>query len=265
MGINYALSAVASIAVSFGSSFSYTIGVYKDLIYSWDERSEKENAETLDWLMHKIITHDLSNILNDEQEEMLTEALPVVLWFALNYASYDYEQHGFLHLEDDGMWGVGTFINNASTIISYHYPEVNAAWVRSYDSYYENDTQAYILDTSKVVYDEPVGLYIPSTKKLNISGENGSSLFYSVDGGNTWKLYSKEVTLEQTPENILCFSIYRGVKSEVKEVPTNPLTGSLLGGGKIWFLLIGSAFIVGMSVVGIEISRKKKKEEAENN
>ena len=265
MDINYALSAVASIAVSFGSSFSYTIGVYKDLIYSWDERSEKENAETLDWLMHKIITHDLSNILNDEQEEMLTEALPVVLWFALNYASYDYEQHGFLHLKDDGMWGVGTFINNASTIISYHYPEVNAAWVRSYDSYYENDTQAYTLDTSKVVYDEPVGLYIPSTKKLNISGENGSSLFYSVDGGNTWKLYSKEVTLEQTPEKILCFSIYRGVKSEVKEVPTNPLTGSLLGGGKIWFLLIGSAFIVGMSVVGIEISRKKKKEEAENN
>ena len=88
---------------------------------------------------------------------------------------------------------------------------------------------------------------------------------FAIGSGNTWKLYSKEVTLEQTPENILCFSIYRGVKSEVKEVPTNPLTGSLLGGGKIWFLLIGSAFIVGMSVVGIEISRKKKKEEAENN
>ena len=52
------------------------------------------------------------------------------------------------------------------------------------------------------------------------------------------------------------------IEYDVVLLKTNPLTGSLLGGGKIWFLLIGSAFIVGMSVVGIEISRKKKKEEA---
>jgi LPXTG-motif cell wall-anchored protein len=104
-----------------------------------------------------------------------------------------------------------------------------------------------------------------SAKKLTISGQDGSSLFYSVDGGITWKLYSKEVTLEQTPEKILCFSIYRGVKSEVKEISTEPLTGSLIGDGSIWFLIVGAAFVVGMGVVGIGISRKKKKEEAENN
>jgi F0F1-type ATP synthase assembly protein I len=43
------------------------------------------------------------------------------------------------------------------------------------------------------------------------------------------------------------------------------LTGSLIGDGSIWFLIVGAAFIVGMGVVVIGISRKKKKEEAEKN
>ena len=72
----------------------------------------------------------------------VANALPVVIWFALNYASRDYNDTEY----DDGMWGVGTFVNNASYIISNHYQEVSMAWVRSYDSYYENDLQAYVID-----------------------------------------------------------------------------------------------------------------------
>ena len=92
----------------------------------------------------------------------------------------------------------------------------------------------------------------------------GDNEFYSVDGGNTWKYYEKSVVLEESPESIQCFSIYRGVKSEVKNVSMNGWAGSILGNGNFWFLLIGSAFIVGFCVVGIEMSRKKKKEEATN-
>jgi hypothetical protein len=81
-------------------------------------------------------------ILNEKQEEQLIESLPVLLWFVLNYASHDYQTQSIFN--DDGMWGVGTFINNASVIISNHYPELNAAWVRSYDSFYRGASDGVI-------------------------------------------------------------------------------------------------------------------------
>lgn len=236
------------------------------MLISWEKNAPKEKAANINWLIHKLLDSEngsktVWDVLDNEQEKAFAEALPVILWFALNFVAYDLRTN-FI---DASMWEIPIFVYNMSAIVSNHYQEVSVAWVRSYDSYYDNETQAYVLDTSKVVYDEPVGFYMDSAKKLTISGQDGSSIFYSVDGGNTWKLYSKEVTLEQTPEKILCFSIYRGVKSEVKEISTEPLTGSLLGDGSIWFLIAGSAVIVGMGVVGIGISRKKKKEEAENN
>ena len=257
---NYALAAVASVFVSFGTSFSYTIGVYADLIYSWDERTDSENAETLDWLMHKIAGPGLYSVLDDEQKEMLMEALPVVLWLALNYASADYEKNGFL-TTDDGMWGVGTFVNNASTIISYHYPELNAAWIRTYDDFYTNDLQAYTIDPDQLSYKDPEGYYSTATKQLSITGEAGASIFYSLDGGDSWILYTKEVAIEDAPEDIQYFSIYHGAKSEVKTVSMNPWnSGTILGNGNVWVLILGSAFVVAFCVVAIETGRKRKKE-----
>ena len=234
------------------------------LLISWELNSPKEKAANINWLIHKLLDSEnggktVWDVLDDEQKKALADALPVLIWFALNYVAYDLHTNAI----DAWMWEIPTFANNISAIVSNHYQEISVAWVRSYDKYYENETQAYMLDTSKVVYDDPVGLYATRTNTLTISGQDGSSIFYSVDGGNTWKYYDKPVVLEESPESIQCFSIYRGVKSEVKNVSMNGWAGSILGNGNFWFLLIGSAFIVGFCVVGIEMSRKKKKEEAE--
>ena len=110
----------------------------------------------------------------------------------------------------------------------------------------------------------PTGFFASASKTITLSAQEGSSIFYSVDGGNSWELYTKPVALEETPEQLLTFSIYRGAKSEVAEISLNGWSGSLLGDGNIWFLLIGAAFIVGFCVVGIEMGRKKKKEAEEN-
>jgi hypothetical protein len=257
---------IVPIFLDFLSAFEEISQIVDQLIISWEQNSPKEKADNINWLIHKLLDSEngsktVWDVLDDEQEKAFAEALPVILWFALNFAAYDLDTSSI----DAVMWEIPTFIYNMSAIASNHYQEVSVAWVRSCDSYYENETQAYVLDTSKVVYDEPVGFYMDSAKKLTISGQDGSSLFYSVDGGNTWKLYSKEVTLEQTPEKILCFSIYRGVKSEVKEISTEPLTGSLIGDGSIWFLIVGSVLIAGACVVGIKIGRKKKNGAVENN
>ena len=251
------------------TSFKDFMDIYNvadELLISWEEHGFKTQSTLINQLIHRLFDSEngektVWDVLDDEQEKAFAEALPVILWFALNYAAYDLDT-SFI---DASIWSIPTFINNMNSIVSNHYQEVSVAWVRSCDDYYDNDTQAYVLDASKVIYDEPAGQYVSSSKKLTLSGEDGSSLFYSVDGGSTWELYLKEVTLEQDPENILCFSVYRGVKSEVGEIPTDPLMGSLLGDGGFWFLLVGAAFMAGMCVVGIKTVRKKKKEAAENN
>jgi hypothetical protein len=72
-------------------------------------------------------------------------------------------------------------------------------------------------------------------------------------------LYTKSVSLNDKPEQIKTFSIYRGVKSDVVEISMNGWAGSLLGNGNVWFLIVGSAIIVGFCVAGIEVGRQRKK------
>jgi hypothetical protein len=238
------------------------LDLYDELINDWDERSELEKAQSINWLMHSLLDGKTYNnksvwdILTEEQGEALANALPVVIWFALNYASRDYNDTEY----DDGMWGVGTFVNNASYIISNHYQEVSMAWVRSYDSYYTNDLQAYVIDPGTVTQRDVEGSYIAKTGTLTLSGQDGASIFYSVDGGESWSWYNGPVSIDKSLKNVLSFSICRGAKSDVVEISMNPWSGSLLGNGNVWFLIIGAAFIVGASIVVIETNRKKKKQ-----
>jgi hypothetical protein len=261
------LGAIASFIYPIAKDLSHIFDMYDEIINDWDIRSELEKSNTVNMLMHALLDGSSANnsrvwdILTAEQAETVAQALPVVIWFALNYASRDYNDTD----DDDGMWGVGTFVNNASVIISNHYQEVSLAWVRSYDDFYNNDLQAYTLDTANIVNDAPTGSYASSTKTLTLTGQEGSSIFYSIDGGNSWSSYMAPVDFEETPDEILCFSIYRGVKSEVNEVSLNAWTGSILGGGNVWFLIAGAVLVVGACVAAVEINRKKKKAAASSN
>ena len=259
---------MANVNELLGSGIMDLINIYAELIYSWDRNFvEREKATYLYDAVYPLFgegtENSIRNVLTNEQADMLIDALPVALWFVLNYASCDYEKTSVLN--DDGMWGVGTFLNNMSTIVSYHYPELNAAWVRSYDDFYTNDLQAYTIDPDQLSYKDPEGYYSTATKQLSITGEAGASIFYSLDDGDSWILYTKEIAIEDAPEDIQYFSIYRGAKSEVKTVSMNPWSsGTILGNGNVWILIIGSAFIVAFCVVAIETGRKKKQETDEN-
>lgn len=246
----------------------YTVSeVYHLLIVDWDTHTEKRKSELINQIMHLIFDHrtqgqSVWDVLSDEEEKIIAEGLPVILWFALNLISKDYNTSD----GDDGMWGIPTFITNASAITANHYQEISIAWVRSNDSHYIRlyDYQPYTVDPSALDVQTPTGTYARATKTVTLSAQPGSSIFYSVDGGNTWKLYTKAVTLDSIPDQILCFSISHGVKSDVADISLNGWSGSLLGNGNIWFLLAGSAFIVGFCVITMEMSRKKKKETSED-
>ena len=258
--VNPIITAIITVAVaSVGANEIYDL-----LIDDWDTHSEAKKAEIINMVMHLLLDNrtdgkSVWDVLDEDQAKTIAEGLPVLLWFALNLVSGDNNTGE----GDDGMWGIPTFVSNISAITANHYQEVSIAWVRSNDSYYLTyaaDRQPYTFDTSKIEATKPTGTYARGTKTFTLSAKAGSSIFYSVDGGNTWSLYTKAVTLENVPDQILCFSIYRGVKSDVADISLNGWAGSLLGNGNIWFLLAGSAFIVGFCVVSVEMSRKKKKE-----
>lgn len=259
--VAYPIAAYTAAMMPFAMDVAKLVELYVNYIYDWDTYDSLKKAELIDWLMKKIFTTtggvSIWTVLTEEQADLVAEALPVVLWFVLNYASMDYNTGD----HDDGMWGVGTFINNMSSIVSNHYQEVSVAWVRSYDSYYANDLQAYMLDTSKIQNNSPTGEYKSGKNTLTLTDESGSSIFYSTDGGNTWELYTDTVSFAKTPQKVLYFSIYRGVKSPVYELFLGNWVGSLITNGSFWFIVAGGAILVGLGITLKVVSKKRRKAE----
>lgn len=236
---------------------------YWEILIRFNEHTLDWCADSIDDLLHKLLATNhygsVWEVLTTEQGENLAEALPVLIYFLGNYISEDHEKKSVL--SDDGMWGVGTFVFNMDRIIANHYQEITVAWVRSYDSNYTNphfcEYQAYRLDTSKT--ETPKGTFATQTNTLEIEAENGSSVFYSIDNGKTWTLYTKPVSFSTCPEGIKTFAISHGVKSDEYDVPMNSWAGTILGNGNIWFVMAGLGVFAIAAVVTVEVNRKKSK------
>lgn len=252
--LGFGIAAVLS-AVLAGLVFaSKIIGMYNDYIDDWHSNSKSENRKNLNKLMHLIFDTEegelsIWDVLGDEEAKLFAEGLPVLVNFLLNYLSDDNR--------GSGMNGIGSFVHNMDFIVSSHYQEVSVAWVRSCDSFYANETQAYRLAPSAA--EAPRGGLSLATNTLNLSADEGSSIFYSIDDGATWTLYTKPVVFEEEPEDIKAFAISRGVKSIETPIDKNPYGASVFGNGNIWIVIVVSFAIIGASVAVIEGSRKKRR------
>ncbi|MCR5653871.1 MAG: CHAP domain-containing protein, partial [Ruminococcus sp.] len=76
--------------------------------------------------------HSLAEFLSDSELNELHQALPALVYPILEFVAKDYDGYNQDH--------AGTLAYNAGRLIVNHYQEVPAAWARSYDSYYDNDT-----------------------------------------------------------------------------------------------------------------------------
>ena len=104
-------------------------------------------------------------------------------------------------------------------------------------------------------------IYLYVQTALTLTDESGSSIFYSTDGGNTWELYTDTVSFAKTPQKVLYFSIYRGVKSPVYELFLGNWVGSLITNGSFWFIVAGGAILVGLGITLKVVSKKRRKAE----
>ena len=144
--------------------------------------------------------------LTDEEAEELLEALPVLLDLALTFAAKDYNAE----VLDSSQVYLGTFAYNMDTLISAHYPEINLAWLRSYDSFFEKDTTAYTIEAQSAKAPEGT---LTSDGVLTLSAAPGSAVYYSVDNGETYSLYRRSSSIGSEADQIKAYAVSYGMKS----------------------------------------------------
>ena len=81
--------------------------------------------------------HSLTEYFSESELEQIHQALPALLYPILEFVAQDYKNYSQDH--------AGTLAYNALRLLVNHYQEVPAAWARSYDSYYDNDTNPVTL------------------------------------------------------------------------------------------------------------------------
>lgn len=134
---------------------------------------------------------------------------------------------------------LGTLANNATALMEAHYPEINFAWLRSYDSLYERETAQVDIRTDKTpavtvtaTYDDNTPYNAESangTVTLAMSTDSGAGIYYRVKTGGDygdWRPYNRPVSLIAKDENgtvytVQTTAVYCG---NVAEVRTNDYT-----------------------------------------
>ena len=139
--------------------------VYDDCLGDWHELSDSEKMKYINFFWNKIEESGAFDYLTSDQLSQLENNWPViadlVFWILDDSGDYDTEVYsgaGKLTIS-------GTLAYNVSRIFANHYPEVNLAWVRTQDSYYDNELTGYRLVSPESISDP--GAYTLETTNGN--------------------------------------------------------------------------------------------------
>ena len=110
---------------------------------------------------------------------------------------------------------LGTLAYNASALMQAHYPEINFAWLRSYDSNYTGEAnKSYQITTQKVPTVKAEQKEDTITFSVDKEETPGASIFYKVEGG-VWRPYNKPLDLNGQKRKISYTAVYCGATSAV--------------------------------------------------
>ena len=257
-------SALGISAVDFSGNISL-LDIYLSYIRDWQNRTRKEKVEMGNKLIEAVLKErypgadTIFDYLTEEEADEVVAALPVIIDLLLTFVGEDYNT-GTL---DDSQVMLGTFAYNMNTLISAHYPEINLAWLRSYDSNFQNDTTAFTIEATEAA--APTGTLYSDDGLLTISAAPGSAIYYSVDDGATWNYYRRALKLENAA-SVKAYSMQYGVKSaeavinaEKRPEAEKPFIPSISLDGKGLALTIGGAVLLAAAIAGVVVVIKKKK------
>ncbi|MBP5384515.1 MAG: hypothetical protein J6Y57_06040, partial [Lachnospiraceae bacterium] len=177
-----------------------------EYISGWSHTSETRRKSIIDFFWQKISETGAFDALDESDVSTLHENWPKLANFAFSLAEGDNAYrpdgttasdstrygHGWAASDSSNknMMLLGTFATYSSYILMNHYPEVNLAWARAYDSYYDSEETEY-----RVTH---IGYQVsaPSAFAKDTKGER-IALTKGADAGNS--LYGDQKILLDIP------------------------------------------------------------------
>ena len=149
--------------------------IWDELIGDWHTQSESSKKDYTTKLWNVLEGTGALENLSKEDRTKFESNWPTLLDTVLRLVDADYNTEididdstvgqGWAAGADDKMMYIITFATYATYILQNHYPELNLAWARAYDSYYNNETIEYTVDNSGYSVEAPAayGTEIVST------------------------------------------------------------------------------------------------------
>lgn len=202
--------------------------IYKGPILGKWEKQDAATKKKWIWneLWYKVVEtkegNGISTKLTSKELTDLKTAWPTLLDTVFTFVSKDYNYTGWVSgwyattydYTVSGLNVLGTLVYNSSSLMQAHYPEINYAWLRSMDSYYNDDTTPIKVSNDKtptVVYELDKETYEgDQTLKLNTKDSaEKAGIYYrlttTVDGGtkttSSWMPYNNGITLPVVTDN----------------------------------------------------------------
>ncbi len=196
--------------------------IYKGPILGKWEKQDVATKKKWIWneLWYKVVEtkegNGISTKLTSKELTDLKTAWPTLLDTVFTFVSKDYNYTGWVSgwyvtsydYTVSGLNVLGTLVYNSSSLMQAHYPEINYAWLRSMDSYYNDDTTPIKVSNDKtptVVYELDKETYEgDQTLKLNTKDSaEKAGIYYrlttKVAGGtettSSWMPYNNGITL----------------------------------------------------------------------
>lgn len=233
--------------ISDRMSYSFMLDVYMNLIGKWKDQSADSKRSYISSFWNLLKGTGALEYLNAKEKQTLETSFPklVDMMMRLLDADNTYKpgEHTSIctwaHGNNETMAYIATLVSHSKYILSCHYPEINLAWARSYDSWYDGEDREYEISLTGLNMEAP-GAYVMdgSTEKALSQGTNnvtgskklildcknkvGEAIFYDLydsKTGTTQKniLYRDQIDLveDDNPRTykITAYSISYGIKS----------------------------------------------------
>ncbi len=153
------------------------IEIFMDVVGEWGELSDKEKLYYDNKIWDRLVDTGALDYLTDEQKNNLERDWPILADMIFCYVDGDWAaeiEDGYVYPSTKA-WVVNpngsyvmytyTFGSFATSILANHYPEINLAWTRTHDSYYndEDGKKEYIVDWGNNTVEAP-DAYIDDTQ-----------------------------------------------------------------------------------------------------
>ncbi len=271
---------------------------YTSVVGSWEKLDAQKKKQYLDTVW-EILTNDvqysdgvsvpkITEFVKDDETEQLKNSMYSLLSFFFGFINKDNSTPALENVTSTQIH-LATLLYNASSILQCHYPEICMAWLRTYDSHYEENDKFRFENASVLLAADELSLPekieakgkkteggILLTLTSSVAGDeginNGSAVYYQVfkNGECTadWSLYQAPVLLSDKDGgeySLKVFSTRFGMKTDVKEITNdmmiieeNTESQSLV---KTVVIILTSAAVLALGVGAFVILKKKKKGE----